>query len=316
VPAGRRVDTVGVFLQYNALKVSRFDLLEVGVAARKTATVPRRALAAALERHREQAGLSREDVQRELGWSSMKPYRIETARTSVDPEDVRELARLYRLDDVVTEQLLALARQAKQRGWWKGMAEALPSGFSVHLDLESTARAIHMFADQFVPGLWQTEAYARAVLAARSVSSTPEQVERQVTIRLRRQEILVRDEPPPPVIWSVLDEAVVRRAVGGREVMHGQLGRLLEVSEAANVTIQVLPFSAGAHMAAYGAFSLFDPADPGFPVTASTDRPAGTLIEDDPASTAQYTLIFDHLRATALNPADSRTLISEAFRLL
>src|SRR5260370_31174760 len=157
----------------------------------------------------------------------MKPQWDETARTSVDPDDVRELARLYRLDDGVTEQLVALARQAKQRGWWKGMAEALPVGFSVHLDLESTARAIRMFADQFVPGLWQTEGYARAVLAARSVSGTPEQVERQVTIRMRRQEILVRDEPPPPEIWTVLDEAVIRRAVGGREVMHGNSGACL-----------------------------------------------------------------------------------------
>jgi hypothetical protein len=269
-----------------------------------------------LERHREQAGLSREDVQRELGWSSMKPYRIETARTAVDPDDVLELAKLYRLDDAVTGQLVALARQAKQRGWWNGMSEALPAGFSVHLDLESTARAIRMFADQFVPGLWQTEGYARAVLAARSVSSTPEQVERQVTIRMRRQEILDRDEPPPPQIWTVLDEAVIRRAVGGREVMRVQLGRLLEVAEAPGTTVQVLPFSAGAHMAAYGAFSLFEPMDSGFPVTASTDRPAGTLIEDDPASLAQYTVIFDHLRATALNPADSRVLIAEAISLL
>lgn len=286
------------------------------MAARKIPTVPKRALAAALERYREQAGLSREDVQQELGWSSMKPYRIETARVSVDPDDVRALAKLYGLDQDVTGQLVALARQAKQRGWWKGMSEALPAGFSVHLDLESTARSIRMFADQFVPGLWQTEAYARAVLAARSVSSTPEQTERQVTIRMRRQEILDRAEPPPPAIWTVLDESAIRRAVGGREVMHAQLSRLLYVSEGPGATLQVLPFSAGAHMAAYGAFSLFDPADPGFPVTASTDRPAGTLIEDDPATIAQYTVIFDYLRATALNPADSRSLIAEAVGLI
>jgi hypothetical protein len=287
------------------------------MAAGKTPTVPRRALAAALERYREQAGLSREDVQRELQWSAMKPYRIETARTSVDPDDVRELATLYKLDAAVTEQLVALARQAKQRGWWNGMSEALPAGFSVHLDLEASAKAIRMFADQFVPGLWQTEGYARAVLAARSVSSTPEQVERQLTIRMRRQEILDRDDPSPPQMWTVLDEAVIRRAVGGREVMREQLGRLVVVSGTTpNVTLQVLPFSAGAHMAAYGAFSLFEPTDLAFPVTASTDRPSGTLIEDDPASIAQYTVIFDHLRATALNPADSRALISEAIKLM
>jgi hypothetical protein len=117
-------------------------------------------------------------------------------------------------------------------------------------------------------------------------------------------------------MWTVLDEAVIRRVVGGRDVMRAQLERLREVSSGPWVTLQVLPFSAGAHMAAYGAFSLFDPSDPAFPVTASSDRPAGTLIEDDPSSIDQYTRIFDHLRATALNPGESRALISEAIGLL
>ncbi len=284
--------------------------------AARVPTVPQRVLAAALERHRDIAGLTRDDVARELEWSAMKPYRIETARVAVSPGDIRELARHYKLDDAATEQLVTLARQAKRPGWWKGMAEALPAGFAVHLELESTARGIRTFAEQFVPGLWQTEGYARAVLGARSVTSTPEQIERQVTVRMRRQQVLDRDDPPAPEIWAVLDEAVIRRAVGGRDVMRAQLKRLGEASSQPWITLQVLPFSAGAHMAAYGAFSLFDPSDPAFPVTASTDRPAGTLIEDDPASIAQYTRIFDHLRATALNPAESRALISEAISLL
>jgi hypothetical protein len=286
------------------------------VMAARVPTVPQRVLAAALERHRDIAGLTRDDVARELEWSAMKPYRIETARNAVSPGDIRELARLYKLDDVATEQLVTLARQAKRPGWWKGMAEALPAGFAVHLELESTARGIRTFAEQFVPGLWQTEEYARAVLGARSVTSTPEQTERQVTVRMRRQQVLDRDDPPAPEIWAVLDEAVIRRVVGGRDVMRAQLKRLGEASSQPWITLQVLPFSAGAHMAAYGAFSLFDPSDPAFPVTASTDRPAGTLIEDDPASIAQYTRIFDHLRATALNPVESRALISEAISLL
>jgi hypothetical protein len=286
------------------------------VMAARVPTVPQRVLAAALERHRDNAGLTRDDVAQKLEWSAMKPYRIETARVAVSPGDIRELALLYKLDDAATEQLVTLARQAKRPGWWKGMAEALPFGFAVHLELESTARGIRTFAEQFVPGLWQTEDYARAVLGARSVTSSPEQIERQVTVRMRRQQVLDRDDPPPPEMWTVLDEAVIRRVVGGRDVMRAQLGRLREVSSGPWVTLQVLPFSAGAHMAAYGAFSLFDPSDPAFPVTASSDRPAGTLIEDDPSSIDQYTRIFDHLRATALNPAESRALISEAIGLL
>ena len=148
----------------------------------------------------------------------MKLYRIETARVTVSAGDVRELALLYRLSDADTEALVELARQAKRPGWWKGMAQSLPEGFSVHLELESAARAIRTYEAQFVPGLWQTEDYARAVLVARSVTSTPEQIERQITIRMRRQQILDRASPPPPEIWAILDESVIRRAVGGRDV--------------------------------------------------------------------------------------------------
>ena len=286
------------------------------MVARKIPTVPQRALANALERRREAAGLSREDVNSALEWSSMKLYRIETARVTVSPGDIRELALLYQLADAETEALVALARQAKRPGWWKGMSGSLPAGFSVHLELESAAQAIRSYEVQFAPGLWQTEDYARAVLSARSATSTPEQIERQVTIRMRRHQILDRTSPPPPEIWAVLDEAVIRRVVGSRDVMRAQLARLRDISENTIVTLQVLPFSAGAHMAAYGSFSLFDPSDPAFPVTASTDRPGGTLIEDDPSDISQYTVIFDHLRATSLNPAESRSLIGEAMRLL
>jgi hypothetical protein len=286
------------------------------VAERKIPTVPQRALAAALQRHRELAGLSREDVQRELGWSPMKPYRIETARVAVSPADVRRLAVLYGLGDAQATALAELARQASRRGWWTGLAQSLPAGFAVHLDLESSARAIRTFADQFVPGLLQTEAYAREVLSARSIASTPEQVERQVEVRLRRQQILVRTDPAPPRIEVILDEAAIRRVVGGRAVMAAQLRRLRDAAGDSRVTLQVLPFSAGAHMAAYGAFRLFEATDPALPVTASTDRPAGTLIEDDPSATSQYTMIFDHLRAAALSAARSLAMIGEAEELL
>ena len=246
----------------------------------------------------------------------MKLWRIETSRVTVSAGDVRELALLFRMDDADAQALVELARQARRPGWWKGMSQSLPEGFSVHLELESAARAIRRYDAQFVPGLWQTVDYARAVLSARSAASTPEQVERQVTIRMRRQQILDRASPPPPEIWAVLDESVIRRVVGGRDVMRAQLSRLRDISESTTATLQVLSFSAGAHMAAYGSFSLFDPSDPAFPVTASTDRPAGTLIEDDPSDISQYTVIFDHLLATSLSPSESRSLIGEAMRLL
>jgi Domain of unknown function (DUF5753)/Helix-turn-helix domain len=285
------------------------------MGGRRIPTVPQRVLAAALGRHRQASGLSREEVAGRLEWSAMKPYRIETARVSVSAGDTRELALLYGLGHADTDALVRLSRQAKRPGWWKGMAQDLPAGFAVHLELESASQAIRSFADQFVPGLLQTRAYARAVLGARSLSSTPEQIERQVEVRMRRQQVRDRADPPPKM-WVILDEAVIRRVVGGRVVMAAQLRGLGEVAEDPAVTLQILPFSVGAHMAAYGSFALFDPADPAFPVTASTDRPAGTLIEDDPSSISQYTLIFDHLRATALTTAQSLAVIGEAGKLL
>ena len=285
------------------------------MGGRRIPTVPQRVLAAALERHRQASGLSREEVAGRLEWSAIKPYRIETARVSVSAGDTRELALLYGLGRADTDALVGLARQAKRPGWWKGMAQDLPAGFAVHLELESASQAIRSFADQFVPGLLQTRAYARAVLGAGSLSSTPEQIERQVEVRMRRQQVRDRADPPPQM-WVILDEAVIRRVVGGRAVMAAQLRRLCEVAEDPAVTLQVLPFSVGAHMAAYGSFALFDPADPAFPVTASTDRPAGTLIEDDPSSIGQYTLIFDHLRATALTTTQSLAVIGEVGKLL
>jgi len=286
------------------------------MAARKIPTVPQRALAGALERQREAAGLSPRDVAARLEWSETKVWRIETARVTVSPGDIRELARLYGIDDAGTEALVQLARQAKRPGWWKGMSQALPEGFSVHIELESSATAIRTYEAQWVPGLWQTEAYVRAVLAANSLTSTPEQIERQVQVRMRRQQILARPDPKPPAIWAILDEAVIRRVVGGRAVMRGQLERLREASGDPAVTLQILAFNAGAHMAAYGSFALFDPSDPAFPVTASTDRPAGSLIEDDPEDIHRYTMMFDHLRASAMSPGASRTLIDEAMSLL
>jgi hypothetical protein len=282
--------------------------------ARKVPTVPQRVLAAELERRRAAAGLSREDVARALEWSVLKPYRIETARVRVSPGDIRELASLYRLDDTDTEALVALARQARRSGWWKGMSGDLPAGFAVHLELESSAKAIRTYEAQWVPGLFQAEGYARAVLAANTAAAPQEQAERQLQVRMRRQQVLAREARPQ--VWAIVDEAVIRRVVGGRAVMREQLQRLRDITAQSHVTLQILPFSAGAHMAAYGSFTLFDPAEEGFPVTASTDRRAGSLIEDDPEEIGHYTVIFDHLRAAALNTDDTRALISEAITLL
>ena len=206
--------------------------------------------------------------------------------------------------------------KSARAGWWKGMEGALREGFAAHLELEATARSIRTYEAQLVPGLWQTEDYARTLLSGPSVPAADEEIERRVQIRMRRQEIWDRADPAPPTCWAILDEAVIRRQVGGRNVMRGQLQRLVEVATRPNVTLQILPFSADAYISAYGSFTLFDPREADWPIAVSTSRPMGTLIEDDQATTQRYALIFDHLRAAALGVGDSLALIRETAGLL
>src|SRR5260370_15863425 len=168
------------------------------MARRPVPSVPQRVLAAELKRRRAAAGLSRAEVAAALEWSAMKPWRIEEARVKVSTGDIRELATLYNLGGEDTEALVALARQARRRSWWKGMEHALREGFSAHLELELTAKTIRTYEAQLVPGLWQTEDYARAVLNAPTVPVTAEQIEQRVQVRLRRQPVWDRDHPPPP----------------------------------------------------------------------------------------------------------------------
>jgi transcriptional regulator with XRE-family HTH domain len=288
------------------------------MATRKK-TVPtarRRYLAAELERHREATGLSREDAARRLEWSTSTLWRIETAEVGVKTGSVRDLAALYGLAAADTEALVQLARDARRTGWWKGMEHSLPEGFPAHLEFEATAKTIRRYDAQFVPGLWQTEDYARAIFRGWSVAGTEEQIEQRVEVRMRRQEILTRSDPPPPKLWAILDEAAIRRQVGGREVMREQLQRLRDVTADPKVTLQILPFAAGAHMGAYGAFALMEPIDDAYPTLASTDRPTGSLIEEKPEEIELYTLIFNRLRASALSMTESTGLIAEAMRLL
>ena len=239
------------------------------MAARKIPTVPQRALANALERHREAAGLSREDVGSSLEWSSMKLWRIETSRVTVSAGDVRELALLYHLDDAGAQALVDLARQARRPGWWKGMSQSLPEGFSVHLELESAARAIRTLRRPVRP---------RPVADRGLRPRGAQRPQRRQHPRPDRAPGHHPDAPPadpgPRQPAAARDMGSPGRVGdpprGRRPGRHArQLARLGEISGSTTATLQVLPFSAGAHMAAYGCFSLFDPSEPAFPVTAS-----------------------------------------------
>src|SRR3954452_19360832 len=188
----------------------------------------RRRLAAELRKLREQTGLSVTDAAKKLGWQTSRLSRIETRQAGVPPPDLRKLLNTYAVEDEeYRKHLTELARRVNERGWWQKYAGLIGSEYADLIGLEEEARAIRAYEQELVPGLLQTPDYARAVIRAAWPASTVQQVDRWVEVRIERQEVLVRSDPPPPRFSVVLSEAVLRRPVGGREVMRGQLEHLM-----------------------------------------------------------------------------------------
>ncbi|MET8833298.1 helix-turn-helix transcriptional regulator [Micromonospora sp. NPDC004540] len=218
-------------------------------------TVLRMLLGAQLRRLRERAGVSRESAGWEIRSSESKISRMELGRVGFKERDVADLLTLYGVaapDERAA--LLKLARDANSPGWWHRYGDVLPGWFQSYLGLEAAAALIRTYEVQFVPGLLQTPAYARAVILLGHRGAPPAEVDRRVSLRVERQQLLRRSEPPQ--LWAVLDEAALRRPVGGPEVMRGQLDALIEATAAPHIRLQIVPFDAGGHAAAGGAFSI------------------------------------------------------------
>ena len=218
-------------------------------------TVLRMLLGAQLRRLRERNGITREAAGWEIRASESKISRMELGRVGFKERDVSDLLTLYGVTD--TEErtaLLALARQANAPGWWHRYGDVLPHWFQSYLDLEAAATMIRTYEVQFVPGLLQTAGYARAVIRIGHSGARAEEIERRVEVRMARQRVLHRENPPQ--LWAVIDEAVLRRPMGGHKVMREQVLHLLEATKMPNVRIQVVPFHAGGHAAAGGAFKI------------------------------------------------------------
>jgi transcriptional regulator with XRE-family HTH domain len=270
-------------------------------------TVRRRRLAARLRELRETAELTIDEVGERLECSASKISRIETGHVGVTPRDVRDMLEVYGIDDDEREALVQLAREARKKGWWHAYNEVFTGSF---VGLESDASSLHTHQALLVPGLLQTEAYTRALIRAVRPDAAETDVERRVQGRLNRQR-LITDENPPEY-WAVLDEAVLRRTVGGPEVMREQLKWLVEAATLPNVTLQVVPFSAGAHAGMEAPFLIL-----GFPEQADPDvvyvenSTSGVYLEQ-PEDVHRYTLMFDHLRAAALKPDDTVDLVDRA----
>jgi transcriptional regulator with XRE-family HTH domain len=273
-------------------------------------TVLRMMLGSQLRRFREAAGVSPEQAAYEIRASRSKISRMEHGRVGFKGRDVDDLLTLYGIqDDQVRVKLLTYAQQASTPGWWSKYDDVLPDWFESYLGLEGAASIIRTFELQFVHGLFQTEAYARAVTTLGNKSASPEEVDRRVSVRLKRQDVLAGFEPPQ--VWSVMDEAVLRRPVGGRRVMRHQLAHLIDVASLPRVTIQVVPFASGGHAAAGGSFTVLRFAEPDVPDIVYIEQLTSALYLDGRGDVDHYVQVMNDLSTEALTPDRSAALLAE-----
>ncbi|HEY3561622.1 MAG TPA: helix-turn-helix transcriptional regulator [Kribbella sp.] len=261
-----------------------------------------------LRRMRAAAGISRSDAGWEIRSSESKISRMELGRVGLKERDVADLLKLYGLDDdEERDRLLALAREANNPGWWHRFGDVLPSWFHSYLDLEASAQLIRIYELQFVPGLLQTKEYIRAVIQLGRGMIPAEEVERRISLRVNRQEVMSR--PDPVRVWAVIDEAALRRPIGGTKVIVEQLNHLMEVSHLPNVTLQVVPLSIGGHAAAGGSFSILRFPDSDLPDTVYIEHLTSALYLDKLDELDQYTAAMESLCVAAPQPNKTRDIL-------
>jgi transcriptional regulator with XRE-family HTH domain len=273
-------------------------------------TVLRVLLGSQLRRFREAAGVTPEQAAYEIRASRSKISRMEHGRVGFKRRDVTDLLALYGVsDEQIRDRLLSYAEQTSTPGWWSKYDDVLPDWFEAFLGLEGAASVIRTFELQFVYGLFQTEAYARAVTTLGNKTASAEEIDRRVSVRLKRQDVLASAEPPQ--VWSVMDEAALRRPVGGRTVMRAQLAHLIEVANLPGITIQVIPFASGGHAAAGGSFTVLRFAAPEVPDIVYIEQLTSALYLDSREDVDHYLEVMNELSAEALNPARSAALLAE-----
>ena len=270
-------------------------------------TVRRKRLTVELRRLREQAGLTCEDVGHRLECSGTRISRMETGRIGARPGDVRELLEIYGVTGAAADSLVQLARDARRKGWWHAYGRVLPPWFEAYVGLESDAARLHDFQPSVVPGLLQTQDYARAILRDAPYADYGEDIDQQLALRMRRQAVL--DQPRPPQVRMVLGESVLWMQVGGPAVMRAQLLRLADLAAGPDLILQVLPLRTVAHAQPAGPFTMLEFADPADPTMVYLEHLTGSLLLEDEDEVQRYRAMFDHLRAEALGPGASADLI-------
>jgi hypothetical protein len=276
-------------------------------------TVLRMLLGNQLHRFREAAGVTPDRAGYEIRASRSKISRMENGRVGFKERDVADLLTPYDItDEEMRAGIVPLVRQANAPGWWSKYGDVLADWFEAYLGLEAAASVIRTFELQFVHGLFQTEAYARAVTLLGHTTAPTEEIDRRVSLRLKRQDLLT--SPQPPQVWSVIDEGALRRPVGGRGVMHAQLNRLIEVAELRHVTVQVVPFGRGGHAAAGGSFTVLRFSEPEVPDVVYIEQLTSALYLDKREDVDHYMEVMNHLSTTALTPARTARFLAEIAR--
>jgi transcriptional regulator with XRE-family HTH domain len=274
-------------------------------------TAARIRLGAQLRRLREKAEISRDQAGAAIRSSASKISRLELGRTPIKARDLADLLALYGAnDEAMRAGMLALSRYASAPGWWQRYGDAVPVWFKPYLGLEQAASLIRSYDVQFVPGLLQTPEYARAVFSLPG-DPTGDRTERRVAVRVRRQEILHRADPP--YLWAVIDESALRRPVGGAAVMRAQIEHLIEITQLRHVNIQVLPFRAGGHAAGGGSVILLRFAGDQLPDVVYLEQLASAVYPSRAADLAYYWNVLNQL-ATEADPPIASTMILNQIR--
>jgi transcriptional regulator with XRE-family HTH domain len=272
-------------------------------------TVRRRRLGSELRRLREAHSIKLEEVAEKLGLAPSTLSRIETGKAPTRSSYLTMMLEIYGVDDPAQRQMLIeMAREGHRKGWWQVWEDVLPTGFGIYVGLEAEAASLRVYESQVVHGLLQTKEYARAVMSTVRRKESADEIDRLVRLRMQRQEVLLRDDPLQ--LWIILDEAVIRRTMGPPDLMHGQLLKLLEMSQLPNVTLQVLEFASGLHPALNGPFVIIEFPERFDPDVVYSEGVAGqAYVEERDKEVKARVEAFDLLRATALPPADSADLI-------
>ncbi|KUL33900.1 XRE family transcriptional regulator [Streptomyces sp. NRRL F-4489] len=279
------------------------------MASNVNPTVRRRRLGQELRRLREDKGLTAEQVAERLLVSQSKISRLENGRRSISQRDVRDLCGVYEVEDRrIVDSLMQMAKDSRQQGWWHAFGD-IP--YSVYIGLETEAASLRTYESLLVPGLLQTPSYAEAVIPGTIPELTAEELDKRIQVRMRRQE-RVRDGDRPLRLWVVLDESALRRVVGSHLIMREQLEHLVEVSKLPHVTVQVLPYGAGAHAGMSGTFSILEFDDAADSSVVYIEGVTSDLYLEKTNDVHKYTIMYEHLRAQALSADDSREFIAEA----